>query len=63
MKKITAQVTIKAKDCTKRIDIDVTQAAGMTEMFEMIEEAVSVNRIILEGDRVESIYFWECEER
>ena len=37
-----ASITIKAPTCNKNITIDITDCAGITEIFDKIDEAVRI---------------------
>lgn len=58
MKKF-ASVTIKAPDCQKRIDIDITELNGIEGIFLVIEDVISKNNLMQKGDKLDYISFYE----
>lgn len=54
-----ASVTIKAPDCQKRIDIDITDRQGLEDIFLEIEHIISKNNLMQKGDKLDYISFYE----
>ena len=61
-KKSFATVSIKAPDCQKKIDINVTECAGIMEVFEKIDEVIRDNGIAKPGDKLDFISFYDVED-
>ena len=58
-----ASITIKAPTCNKNITIDITDCAGITEIFDKIDEVIRENKLLQKGDRLDFINFFETEEK
>lgn len=57
-----ASVTIKAADCQKRIDIDVSECTDLENIFLVVEDVICKNNIFQAGDKIDYINFYEVTE-
>mgnify|MGYP001180652540 CR=1 FL=1 len=60
-KKSYASVSIKSPDCQKKIDVDVSDCAGLIEMFEKVDEVIKEHGLVKPGDKLDWIYFYDVE--
>lgn len=56
-----AYVTIKNSECTKRIDIDITECQSLEDIFLVVEDVIRKNNIMAKGDKLDYINFYEEE--